>query len=130
MCIKGRRGCADVTALCRRVIVIHHGSLLYDGELDALTDRIAPLKLVDIAAPGVDVYSSWSTTSPGPQPGTRYRRLRGTSMATPHVAGVAALLAEANPRADAHQLWAMLTQLAQRLPLPNIDVGSGLVQAP
>src|SRR5438046_3601297 len=24
---------ADVTALCRRVIVIHHGSLLYDGDL-------------------------------------------------------------------------------------------------
>jgi ABC-2 type transport system ATP-binding protein len=27
---------ADVEALCRRVIVIHHGRLLYDGELSAL----------------------------------------------------------------------------------------------
>jgi ABC-2 type transport system ATP-binding protein len=39
---------ADVTALCRRVIVIHHGSLLYDGELAALGDRIAPFKLVKL----------------------------------------------------------------------------------
>ena len=37
---------ADVTALCKRVIVIHHGQLLYDGDLDRLTDRIAPFKLV------------------------------------------------------------------------------------
>src|SRR5437016_3552666 len=39
---------ADVTALCKRVIVIHHGSLLYDGDLAALTDRIAPFKLVQL----------------------------------------------------------------------------------
>jgi len=37
---------ADVTALCKRVIVIHRGRLLYDGDLSALTDRIAPFKLV------------------------------------------------------------------------------------
>jgi len=37
---------ADVTALCRRVIVIHHGKLLYDGDLSALSDRMAPFKLV------------------------------------------------------------------------------------
>jgi ABC-2 type transport system ATP-binding protein len=37
---------ADVTALCRRIIVIHHGKLLYDGGLDALSDLIAPFKLV------------------------------------------------------------------------------------
>ena len=37
---------ADVTALCRRVLVIHHGRLLYDGPLDALSARIAPFKLL------------------------------------------------------------------------------------
>lgn len=37
---------ADVTALCRRVIVIHNGKLLYDGPLDALAEKIAPFKLV------------------------------------------------------------------------------------
>ncbi len=39
---------ADVTALCRRVIVIHHGQLLYDGELESLAARIAPFKLVQL----------------------------------------------------------------------------------
>jgi ABC-2 type transport system ATP-binding protein len=37
---------ADVTALCKRIIVIHQGKLLYDGGLDALSDLIAPFKLV------------------------------------------------------------------------------------
>ena len=31
---------ADVTALCRRVIVIHHGNLLYDGDLARLSDHV------------------------------------------------------------------------------------------
>ena len=39
---------ADVTALCKRVIVIHHGKLLYDGALDALSGKIAPFKLVQL----------------------------------------------------------------------------------
>lgn len=37
---------ADVTALCKRIIVIHHGKLLYDGNLNSLSDRIAPFKRV------------------------------------------------------------------------------------
>jgi ABC-2 type transport system ATP-binding protein len=45
---------ADVTALCRRVIVIHQGKLLYDGPLDALAGRIAPFKLVRIDAESVE----------------------------------------------------------------------------
>jgi ABC-2 type transport system ATP-binding protein len=39
---------ADVTALCRRVIVIDHGRLLYDGDLQALAARIAPHKLIRV----------------------------------------------------------------------------------
>ncbi len=39
---------ADVTALCKRVIVIHHGTMLFDGSLDDLARRIAPYKLVKI----------------------------------------------------------------------------------
>jgi len=37
---------ADVTALCSRVILIHHGRLLYDGALQGLADKLAPFKLI------------------------------------------------------------------------------------
>jgi ABC-2 type transport system ATP-binding protein len=40
---------ADVTALCERVIIIHHGQLKYDGRLTELTRRIAPFKLIGVA---------------------------------------------------------------------------------
>lgn len=39
---------ADVTALCKRVIVIDHGKLLYDGNLHALAEKIAPHKLIRV----------------------------------------------------------------------------------
>jgi ABC-2 type transport system ATP-binding protein len=39
---------ADVVALCRRVIVIHHGVLLYDGALADLTERMAPYKRIAV----------------------------------------------------------------------------------
>jgi ABC-2 type transport system ATP-binding protein len=40
---------ADVTALCPRVVLIHHGQLLYDGELSGLAQRLAPFKLIHVA---------------------------------------------------------------------------------
>jgi ABC-2 type transport system ATP-binding protein len=40
---------ADVVALCPRVILIHHGRLLYDGELSGLAERLAPFKLIRMA---------------------------------------------------------------------------------
>ncbi len=33
---------ADIAALCRRVLVIHEGSLLHDGPIDALLERFSP----------------------------------------------------------------------------------------
>jgi ABC-2 type transport system ATP-binding protein len=39
---------ADVTALCPRVILIHHGQLLYDGGLSDLAARLAPFKLIRV----------------------------------------------------------------------------------
>jgi subtilisin family serine protease len=77
---------------------------------------------VDLAAPGVDVYSSWMMP-------TRYRSISGTSMATPHVAGVAALLSQASGVRGA-ELWTKLTQTARPMSLESADVGAGLVQAP
>jgi ABC-2 type transport system ATP-binding protein len=39
---------ADVEALCKRVVVIHHGRLLFDGDLAALVRRFAPHKTVSV----------------------------------------------------------------------------------
>lgn len=39
---------ADITALCRRVLLIHQGGLIYDGALDTLLTRIAPTREVRI----------------------------------------------------------------------------------
>jgi ABC-2 type transport system ATP-binding protein len=40
---------ADVVALCPRVILIHHGELLYDGALSGLAERLSPFKLVRVS---------------------------------------------------------------------------------
>lgn len=39
---------ADVVALCRRVVIIHHGRILFDGDLGALTDRFAAYKTIGV----------------------------------------------------------------------------------
>jgi subtilisin len=76
---------------------------------------------VDIAAPGVDIFSSWK--------GKGHNVISGTSMATPFVAGTAALYWEAKPKASASDIWMLLTQNAFRLDINSSDVGSGLLQA-
>lgn len=78
---------------------------------------------VDIAGPGVSVFSSW------PRP-TLHNTISGTSMATPHVAGCAALWAQSNPALRGGALRAKLVSTARRLHAPASDVGAGLVQAP
>lgn len=39
----------DILALCKRVLVVHHGRLLYDGALGELAQRMAPYKVIKVA---------------------------------------------------------------------------------
>jgi subtilisin len=77
---------------------------------------------MDFAAPGVRIYSSYVMPE--------YKVKSGTSMATPYVAGIAALYAEANPGVVGKALWVLMKSLVHPLPLSPQDVGSGFIQAP
>ena len=78
---------------------------------------------VELAAPGVDILSD--------RAGGGYVRMSGTSMAAPHVSGVAALLAGAHPRDSARTLRGRLDATARDLLAPGRDpaTGFGMVDA-
>lgn len=64
-------------------------------------------KEVDLGAPGVDTYST--------VPNGRYGNKSGTSMATPHVSGAAALLVAAEPEISNEELKSRLMDGADRI---------------
>src|SRR5512139_2820028 len=47
---------ADVTALCERIIIIHHGQLKYDGGIGELSRKIAPFKLIGVMLAEADSH--------------------------------------------------------------------------
>lgn len=84
----------------------------------------------DVVAPGVQVYSCVPPETNGGD--DLYSHMDGTSMATPHVAGVAALLMSAHPEASVTDVAAVLRQTARHpdglTRRPDNRWGYGLVQ--
>ncbi len=82
----------------------------------------------DLVAPGVGIEAARSSTSALPKagPGGRYTVLSGTSMAAPHVAGAAAILAQEHPGWTPGQLKADLMNAATPIAGAGPDqVGAG-----
>ncbi len=78
---------------------------------------------LSVVAPGVDIYSTYL--------GGSFRYLSGTSMATPHVTGVASLVRALNPSLTPAQVRSQVEQTATRLGGSgfNPQFGWGLVNA-
>lgn len=100
-----------------------------DGAADFSSRGPAKWKTVtlikpDVSAPGVDVKSS--------TPGGKYDSWSGTSMATPHVAGLASLVYQVNPQITYEQARALLMTRALHLGEPghNNTFGMGRIDAP
>ena len=49
---------ADVEALCKRVIVIHHGRILFDGDLSRLVNQFSSYKTLSLSLPNPDAELS------------------------------------------------------------------------
>ncbi|MEU4768897.1 S8 family serine peptidase [Actinosynnema sp. NPDC023794] len=83
----------------------------------------------DITAPGVDIVAAKSSSGTvGTPVGDGYVSMSGTSMATPHVAGAAAVLAQQHPDWTGAQLKAALVASAKNNPaLTAFDQGAGRV---
>ncbi|HLL16250.1 MAG TPA: S8 family serine peptidase [Pyrinomonadaceae bacterium] len=74
-------------------------------------------KTVHIAAPGAEIMSTW--------PGNQYEEHSGTSMATPVVSGVAALILSVNPDLSMTDLRKRLLDTVDKLPALDGKVSSG-----
>ncbi|WP_433511446.1 S8 family serine peptidase [Nonomuraea sp. CA-143628] len=91
----------------------------------------------DITAPGVGIVAALAKGSDYPAYSPGYTQLNGTSMATPHVAAAAALLAQSHPKWTGPDLKAALVAAAKPNPDLNafqqgagrVDVGRAVQQA-
>jgi thermitase len=87
--------------------------------------------VVDVAAPGVDIISTYNANYPENTSGALYARFGGTSLAAPHVAGVAALVSARNPDLTSQEIAARIQDNARDLGEPARDdtYGYGLLNA-
>jgi hypothetical protein len=95
----------------------------------------------DITAPGVQILAAMTPTPEDPvngPPGQYYQAIAGTSMASPHIAGVAILLKALHPSWDPGQVKsAMMTQATTNVvkedettPADPFDMGAGRIAVP
>jgi len=87
--------------------------------------------VVDVAAPGVDIISTYNADYPENTTAALYASFSGTSLSAPHVAGVAALVKAEHPGFKAKKLASRIRKSATDLGMRGRDdaYGSGLLNA-
>lgn len=125
--MEGARSCPAPAAAATTVAVA-----LREGVEDLLLhhQRQSGPIVIGAGQPRVAVYEDQRRRRFGMRGREEHNTISGTSMATPHVAGCAALWAQSNPALRGTALRAKLVAMAKHLPFPPSDVGAGLVQAP
>lgn len=114
------QGCVQLPAESEGVIAVSSAQQGLGGAIEKSRFSNYGDGVVDLTAPGSSVVSTI--------PGGGFAALSGTSMAAPHVAGVAALLATVHRGATPAELTALLTRQAGGQ-LPTEYFGAGLVDA-
>ncbi|WP_223601856.1 S8 family serine peptidase [Chryseobacterium sp. GVT01B] len=82
---------------------------------------------INVCAPGVDIISAYPKNAKNKK--NFYYTMSGTSMAAPHVSGLAALYMEQFPDKSAKEIWELIENKAR--PIEGIkyrDIGNGLIQ--
>ena len=86
---------------------------------------------VTVVAPGVHIYTTDISGTAGYDPTNYYAEFNGTSSATPHVAGIVALMLSVNPELSPSEVKDILQTTAEDLGDPGFDsfFGYGRVNA-
>lgn len=116
-------GAVNSPANCPGVIAV--GSISQSGARSIFSNFGWPVAL---SAPGEYIWSTFNSGSTAPLYDT-YAQLSGTSMASPQVAGVAALMLSINPRMSADDVVWKLTQSTRAFPVGCSGCGSGILNA-
>lgn len=128
-------GASATASISAGVAVPTQGSVMADfssrGENLVAEDLIKP----DVTAPGVNILAGNSPTAALSRPGQLFQSISGTSMSSPHVAGLAALLKDLHPDWDPEYIKSALMTTARQdvvkedrvTPADPFDMGAGHV---